>query len=128
LVGHPAALVMCAEIISYVKRVIRGFTIDPEHIGMDVIRQVGPRGEFMSTDQTMTFFKQEHWRPKLCNRDTLPSWLAKGSKTWSEMAIAKAVEILEIHQPAPLPKDVLNNLEEIRAKAEADLKDKHFNA
>jgi hypothetical protein len=44
------------------------------------------------------------------------------------MAIAKAVEILEIHQPAPLPKDVLNNLEEIRAKAEADLKDKHFNA
>lgn len=128
LVGHPAALVMCAEIISYVKRVIRGFAIDAEHIGMNVIRQVGPRGDFIGTDQTMTFFKQEHWRPKLCNRDPLPSWSAKGSKTWGEMAIEKAVEILENHQPLPLPKDILGNLEEFRAKAEADLEDKHFNA
>ena len=128
LIGHPAALVMCAEIISYVKRVICGFDIDPEHIGMEVIRQVGPRGEFISTDQTMKFFQQEHWRPQLCNRDNLQSWSAKGGKNWGELSTEKAVEILKNHQPQPLPEDVQNALEAIRSEAEADLNDKHFKA
>ena len=128
LIGHPAALVMCAEIISYVKRVICGFDIDPEHIGMDVIRQVGPRGEFISSDQTMKFFQQEHWRPQLCNRDNRQSWSAKGGKNWGEVSTEKAVEILKNHQPQPLPEDVQNALEAIRSEAEADLNDKHFKA
>ena len=126
LIGHPAALVMCAEIISYVKRVVRGFDIDSEHIGLEVIRQVGPRGEFISTDQTMKFFQQEHWRPKLCNRDNLQSWSAKGGKTWGELATEKAVEILRIHKSLPLSDDIQNSLDAIRPKAEVNIKNKHF--
>jgi len=126
LIGHPAALVMCAEIISYVKRLNRGFEIDPEHIGMQTIKKVGPRGEFISTDQTMTFFEQEHWRPKLCNRDPLQSWLAKGAKTWGTVSAEKAVEILEIHESEPLSEDIQNSLEAMRSKAVSDLKDMRF--
>jgi trimethylamine--corrinoid protein Co-methyltransferase len=126
LVGHPAALVMCAEIISYVKRVVRGFDISPEHIALDVIHQVGPKGEFLSTDHTLNFFRKEHWQPKLCNRFPLDSWLDKGSKTWGELSTQKAIEILEIHQPKPLPDHVQQTLNEIRAEAEASLKAKHF--
>jgi trimethylamine--corrinoid protein Co-methyltransferase len=128
LIGHPAALVMCAEIISYVRRAVCGFDIDPEHIGMDVIQQVGPRGEFISTDQTMTFFQQEHWRPQLCNRDNLQSWSAKGSKSWGELSTEKAAEILKTHQPQPLPKTVHNALERIRSEAVVRLKHKDFKA
>jgi trimethylamine--corrinoid protein Co-methyltransferase len=128
LIGHPAALVMCAEIISYVKRVNRGFDIDSEHIGMETIRQVGPRGDFLSTAQTMKFFDQEHWRPKLCNRDTLQSWSAKGCKTWGKRSTEKAAEILETHQSQPLPKDIQNTLDGMRSKADTVLKDKHFKA
>lgn len=128
LIAHPAALVMCAEIISYVKRIVRGFDIDSEHIGLGVIREVGPRGEFISTEQTLKFFKQEHWQPHLCNRESLPSWLAKGSKNWGELSKEKAIEILKNHQPEPLPDSVYMALEAIRSKAEADLKDQHFEA
>ena len=77
LIGHPAGLVMCDEIISYVKRFVRGFELDDAHIGLDVIREVGPGGDFLSTKQTMENFKTEHWLPDQCNRDNLDTWLRR---------------------------------------------------
>ena len=128
LVGSPAALVMNAEIISYVRRVIRGFDIDPEHIGMDVIRQVGPQGAFISTEQTMKYFRQEHWQPQLCNRETLESWMAHGEKTWGQKAVRKAIDILENYRPQAISADVQQPLTQIREKAFQELKDKQFEA
>ncbi len=125
-IGHPAALVMCAEIISYVKRMVRGFDIDAEHIGLDVIRRVGPGGEFLTTAQTMDFFQKEHWRPTNCNRDPLDAWQGKGSPTWGEAATRKAIEILDAHRPVHLLDDVAAALAEIRKKAETELENKHF--
>jgi trimethylamine--corrinoid protein Co-methyltransferase len=128
LIGHPGGLVMCAEIISYVKRMMRGFQLDDTHIGMDVIRQVGPGGEFLSTEQTMKFFRKEHWTPYLCNRDSLAGWTQKGKKDWGQMVTDKARKILKTHAPTPLHADVSKTLKEIRSKAEATLKHKNFEA
>jgi len=128
LVGSPAALVMNAEIISYVRRVVRGFDIDAEHIGMDVIRQVGPQGAFISTDQTMKYFKQEHWQPQLCNRETLEPWMAQGQKTWGQKAVRKAIDIIENHKPQEMPADVQQSLDQIRESALETLKNEHMEA
>ena len=128
LIGHPGGLVMCAEIISYVKRLKRGFELDDTHIGLDLIRRVGPGGEFLSTAHTMKFFRQEHWSPHLCNRDSLADWTRKGKNDWGRMATDKAREILKTHEPAPLHAGVRKTLEEIRSQAEATLKDKDLGA
>lgn len=126
LVGSPAALVMNAEIISYVRRLVRGFDIDDEHIGMDVIRQVGPQGEFISTDQTMTFFGTEHWQPGLSNREPLENWIAAGSETLGQKAVRKARAILENHAPRSLPEDIGKALAAMRERARAALKDRRI--
>jgi trimethylamine--corrinoid protein Co-methyltransferase len=126
LIGHPAGLVMCDEIISYVKRFVRGFDLDEAHIGLDVIREVGPGGDFLSTEQTMQKFKTEHWLPTLCNRDNLDTWLKKGGKDWAETCTEKAREILQIHTPAPLSDEAADTIAEIRREAEAKLKDLQF--
>jgi trimethylamine--corrinoid protein Co-methyltransferase len=126
LIGHPGGLVMCDEIISYVKRFVRGFDLDDAHIGLDVIREVGPGGEFLSTGQTMEMYKTEHWLPDQCNRDNLDNWLMKGRKDWAEMSTAKAREILKTHAPAPLSDTAAATLAEIRREAETKLKDHHF--
>ncbi|MBW2594332.1 MAG: trimethylamine methyltransferase family protein [Deltaproteobacteria bacterium] len=128
LVGSPAALVMNAEIISYVRRIIKGFDIDPEHIGMDVIREVGPQGAFIATEQTMKFFKQEHWQPGLCNRTNPDLWEKMGSKTWGDNAVQKALDILNNHKPAPLPKEIQETIDAIRVSALTDLDGKQFEA
>jgi len=118
--------VMCNEIISYVKRFVRGFELDDAHIGLDVIREVGPGGEFISTEQTMTMFKTEHWLPDQCNRDNLDTWMSKGRQDWAARCMQKARELLQSHSPVPLNDTAAAALAEIRREAEAKLKDHHF--
>jgi trimethylamine--corrinoid protein Co-methyltransferase len=128
LVGHPAALVMCAEIISYVRRMARGFEIDDEHLALDVIREVGPQGDFISTQHTFDFFRKEHWQPHLCNRKTLDDWMALGEKTWAEKAIEKTREILASHRTSPLGSNTQSHLDALRQQANIDLKNTRFDS
>jgi len=128
LIGSPAAIVMCSEIISYVKRILRGFDLDRDRIGMEVIRQVGPGGNFLAEDMTARFHRQEHWRPKYLNRENPEVWMSKGSKSYGDIVTQKAIEILETHRPEPLPKDAQEALQTIVKKAEKTLAGKHIAA
>ena len=117
---------MCNEIISYVKRVIRGFDISRDRIGMDVIRQVGPGGNFLAEEQTARLHRQEHWRPEFLNRSDPDTWIERGSRSYGEIVTQKAIEILETHEPEALSEDVSEALDGIVKKAERLLADKHF--
>jgi trimethylamine---corrinoid protein Co-methyltransferase len=128
LVGHPAALVMCSEIISYVRRMDRGFEIDAAHLALDVIQDVGPKGAFIDTQHTFDFFRKEHWQPHLCNRKTLENWMTSGEKTWAENAIEKTRDILDNHRTIPLSSDVQSSLNALRHQAEIDLKHTRFDS
>lgn len=126
LLGNPAAIVMCNEIISYVKRIVQGFDISREKIGVEVIQKVGPGGTFLTHRHTADHFRQELWRPKFSNRDTPRAWMEKGSKSYEEIVIQKALDILEKHQAEPLPEDVCRKIDEIARKAEEELAEIQF--
>jgi trimethylamine--corrinoid protein Co-methyltransferase len=128
LLGNPAAIVMCDEIISYVKRIIRGFDVSRDKIGMDIIRQVGPAGSYLTQRHTADHYRQELWRPKFVNRATPKTWMQKGGQSYQEIVIQKALEILETYQAEPLPADVQQQLDEIANKAEKTLADIQFAA
>jgi len=121
LLSNPAAIVMGDEIVSYVKRIIRGFDLSREKMGLDVIRDVGPGGHFLAVMHTKTHFREELWQPKLLNRDSPESWAKKGSQRYEDVVTRKALDILETHQPKPLPEDVRRRLDEIARKAEREL-------
>jgi trimethylamine--corrinoid protein Co-methyltransferase len=121
LLGNPAAIVMSDEIISYVKRIIRGFDITREKIGLDVIRTVGPGGDFMTQRHTADHFRQELWRPKFLNRDTPKAWMEKGSKSYEEIVVQRALDILKTYQAEPLSEGIQRRIDEIASKAEGEL-------
>ena len=126
LLGNPAAIVMCDEIISYVKRILRGFDASREMIAVDVIRQVGPAGSFLTQRHTADHFRQELWQPKFANRDTPKSWANKGGQSYEEVVTQKAREILATHRAEPLPEGARQKIEEIASKAEKELADMQF--
>jgi trimethylamine--corrinoid protein Co-methyltransferase len=126
LIGSTASIVMCSEIISYVKRIMRGFDMRREQIAVNSIRKVGPGGHFLAEEQTAQFFKQEHWRPRFIDRQNLETWQEKGSKRYSQIVTQKAIDILKNHKPDPLPSEVINSLDKILKKAETELGDKSF--
>jgi trimethylamine--corrinoid protein Co-methyltransferase len=128
LLGNPAAIVMSDEIINYVKHILGGFEINRETLAIDVIRDVGPGGDFVSTDHTYHHFREAQWQPKLLNRDDPDTWEAKGGKSYGEVLVEKAWDILTTYQPEPLPDDVQKELDAIAERAERALGEMAFEA
>jgi trimethylamine--corrinoid protein Co-methyltransferase len=128
LLGSPAAIVMCDEIISYVKRIMRGFSIDENTLALDLIREVGQGGNFMAERHTVRNFKNELWQSKHVNREMPEGWEDAGALTHAQRVTRKAKEILVSHQPRSLPDDVKKKLDRITAKAEKVLANFKFQA
>ncbi len=128
LLGDPAAIVMCDEIISYVRRIINGFDINQNTLALDLIDKVGPGGNYLAETHTAKNFRGELWRPKFLNRDTHNGWEIKGRLTYRERITRKAKEILSTHKPEPLPDLVKIQLDNIAGGADIELEKFMFKA
>jgi trimethylamine--corrinoid protein Co-methyltransferase len=102
-------IVICDELINYVKRFMQGLVVNEETLALDVIDQVGPHGDFLGTTHTNRHFRED-WYPKLFDRNNFDGWLADGAKTLRQRAVERVDEILAEHQPQPLPQDVQDKL------------------
>jgi trimethylamine--corrinoid protein Co-methyltransferase len=119
-VASPEMIIFADETIGMVKRYMRGFEIDSEHLALDVIKQVGPGGNFLQERHTLDFFSKEHWQPGIFNRKNLPNWIKDGSKKTDDKLLEKAREILATHRPEHLPSGIKNELDMIWEKAVAE--------
>ncbi len=110
-------LAMCDDFIGWVKRFMQGVEINDETLALDVIDQVGPDGSFVSESHTSRHYRQD-WYPSLFDRQNRDGWLAEGGKSLRERAREKVLQILEEHQPEPLPADALRALDDVIAQAQ----------
>ncbi len=113
LVGSVASLVMCNEIISYVRRIMRGFDISKDRIGLDIIHEVGPGGNFLAHNQTLKYCREEHWMPHFINRQSPEMWQKMGGRRYQEVVVEKALDILSTHKPDRLTDEEINRLDAI---------------
>jgi len=68
--------VMDDEICGMVRRLRRGFTVDPETLAYDVIAKVGPGGNYLMEDHTVERCRTEFWKPSVVDRSGLEAWMA----------------------------------------------------
>ena len=113
MMGNPAAIVMCDEIISYVRRGLRGFELDADHLALDTIHQVGPGGNYLTEEHTVKYMRSQFWRPKQLNRQSFASSLSDGYSPYEERLLEKVKTILNTHEPAPLSDEVKQKLADI---------------
>jgi trimethylamine--corrinoid protein Co-methyltransferase len=106
------------EMLGMISRILEGIRVTPETLGFDAIKEVGPRKNFMGLRHTLNHIKSEHYLPKLFDRTTYETWESRGAKDIRDVAREKAREILAIHKPEPLPKEVQEELDAIIQKAE----------
>lgn len=109
-------LVICDEIINYIKRFMQGLEVNEETLALDLIHQVGHGEGFIGTDHTRRHFRED-WYPKLFDREIYETWERAGGKTLRERANEKIEHILANHQPEPLPSDVQNKIDNILSEA-----------
>jgi len=126
LIGNPAAIVMCNEVISYVRRLRRGFDIDEDTLPMELIRQIGPGGSYLAEEHTARHHRQEFWRPHAFNRHSPDNWLTRGGKSYGELITQTTRRILATRTPEPLLPAVSQALDEIVSEAERALAQREF--
>lgn len=119
--GSLEMLVMNDEIIGMVRRIMRGVVVNDDTLMLDLIDEIGPAGEFMSTEETARRCRSEIWVPTLMDRQRYVNWEAAGSTTMSMRIRARLDRILASHTPPPLPADVLAQIQAVLDEAEARL-------
>jgi trimethylamine---corrinoid protein Co-methyltransferase len=105
-------VVICDELIAYTKHFMRGLEINEDTLALDLIDQIGPDGDYLSTEHTLKHYRED-WYPKLFDRNNYDTWQRKGAKTLRQRAREKALKILETHLPEPLPAEVQQQLDSI---------------
>ena len=118
LLGSFDMLVMSNEVIGMAKHILGGITVTPETLAVDIIERVGPGGHHLTQEHTRQHFRTELWFPTLMDRQQRRGWEASGSKTMAERVRAKVVDILDHHEPMPIPAKVEARLKEIVAQAD----------
>lgn len=114
-----AQLVIDNEIAIMIKRAVGGIDVTDENLAVDVIKQVGAAGEFISHKHTRTNFKQAQSRTDLFDRRMRGTWLQDGGRDLTSRAYDKAKVILEGHSPDPLPAGAAEAIKEIVKEADA---------
>jgi trimethylamine--corrinoid protein Co-methyltransferase len=106
-----AEMLMDCEIYSIIRQVMQGIVVDDETLALDVIRAVGPGGNFLTQKHTRRHMR-ELFVPQFMDRRPYNEWQEKrdGAADW---ATAKARQILETHQPDPLEPKLSAELQRI---------------
>ena len=108
-----ASLEQCViddEISGMVMRAVEGIRIDDESLAYDVIQSVGPGGHFMDQEHTVKHMRSEFYRPRLSDRQLGEKWQEAGGLDTRQRASVRALQILQEHQPHPLPDTIADEL------------------
>jgi trimethylamine--corrinoid protein Co-methyltransferase len=114
-------LVADDRMAAYVKRVLRGFSVEEDTLALDVIKEVGIGGNFLGEGHTHRHFRRELWFPIAFDRRRWDEWWADGAPSMADWAHERRAEILADHHP-PLPEpELVREIDHIVAAARRDL-------
>jgi len=103
--GSLEMVVILDELIGQIKWLRQGIPVNEETLALNVMEEVGVNGHFLSHLHTMKHVSTTQWRPKLTSRLGYDRWQQTGSSTLLDRAGKRLKQILETHQPPPLPED-----------------------
>lgn len=120
LIFSYTQLVIDNDIFKMVRKVMQGMLVDDENLAVDIIKSVGPGGDFLMQEHTAKYMRTLPSAPNLIERHNRERWLAKGGKDMATRAAEKAGEILANHKPMPLSEDAKTALRKIVKEAEVE--------
>lgn len=115
-----AKLVMDAEMMQSIRIIVSGIEVTDQTLALDLIHQVGPGGEFMTTDHTYQHMRSQS-QARLFDRKNYDAWQEAGCKDLADRAYEEVRQILETHKPKPLPNGAAETMRAILQDYETEL-------
>lgn len=95
---------------------MQGMSFDADSLALELIHQIGPGGDYITSDHTLKNFRS-FWQPTLFNRRRFYDWEKRGSKRLANQLRDKTISLMEAHQPEPLSGSLKDEIEYILQSA-----------
>jgi len=115
MTGSLELIVLADEFLAMNRKLFAGVEVTPETLAVDVVRAVGPGGDFLAHRHTAKNVRKAQWRPTIINRQGHVRWAEEGGLDLAEKARRKALKLLETHAPAPLPAELAARIDALVA-------------
>jgi trimethylamine--corrinoid protein Co-methyltransferase len=116
-------LIFDNEIIRMVRRTLQGMVVNEDTLAKEVIKAVGPVGNFLGEKHTRTYMRRELSTSSLFDRRMYDVWQRDGEKDLYQRAREKALGIYENQKTEPVAPEIAAKLRSIVEAAEADTDD-----
>ena len=112
-------LVMDNEFARMIKHVVNGIPVDDETLAVDDIARVGAFGDFLSLDATLRHMR-ELSQPEVLDRRVREDWEARGASDLATRTRARALELIDTHEPLPLDPEIAARIRGVIAAADRE--------
>jgi trimethylamine--corrinoid protein Co-methyltransferase len=116
LTGSLELVVICDEIISWLKAFMQGPEINEETLALDLIHEHALSGDFLGAEHTLRHVR-EGWQPRLVDRHNYDQWAQRGATSMGDRAGAKIDEILGPEPERILPLEIEQKIKDIAQRA-----------
>ncbi len=105
-------LVICDDLIGYVKRYRQELAVTDETLALDLVGQLGASSDYLTQPHTLQHYRED-WYPRLFDRHGFERWSASGRQSLRERARDRLNKLLAEHQPEPLAPEIERQVCEI---------------
>jgi len=101
------------EILGMVMRAVAGINVNKDTLAFDLIKEVGPGGNFVAARHTRNFMRREHYLTTLSDQNSREEWEAKGSKAVWQKAGERAKRLISESKhrlPAAVREQILSEI------------------
>jgi trimethylamine--corrinoid protein Co-methyltransferase len=106
-----ALLMLDDEICGAALRLARGIEVTKESLALDLIKEVGYAGNYITAMETSRLFRKELFIPTMFSREPYETWEKEGRMLAIDRARDRALEILAEHQPREVDPTMEHELE-----------------
>ncbi|MFP4257388.1 MAG: trimethylamine methyltransferase family protein [Desulfovermiculus sp.] len=110
-------VVFCNECMGALKRLNQPVEVTDKSTALEVIKEVGPGGLYLTHDHTFEFFQQELWMPRIMEHRSYESWENDGGQVIRAVARKKMQEMLEAQSEPLLSQEVQAEIDAIVTRA-----------
>jgi trimethylamine--corrinoid protein Co-methyltransferase len=104
------------EILGMVMRAVSGIKVNDSTLAFDLIKEVGPGGNFVAARHTRNFMRREHYRPTLSDQNDREEWESKGGRAIWQKATKRVRRLIaepKYHLPAEIRQQILAEIKGI---------------
>jgi trimethylamine---corrinoid protein Co-methyltransferase len=94
------------EVAQMMKRMKRGISFSDDDLGVNLIKEIGPGGSFITAKHTISRMKTEAVMTKMADRDARSIWEKKGATDIQAKAMRRAKDIMASNTEPLIPPEL----------------------